>query len=166
MNPWKEERFAVWFVGLAPLIAGLMLTFGENGAIWALPAMAAVGMAAAAIMGRSYPWLKWTQSGIHYRFLLKTRYIAWSELLQAGITCEKAKKAGGVVVCRNCIVLLLPGAAPKSPDGPFLMRANRRHILRLPNLPEYRTLVESCCGPLSFDESVKPGLGVTVYNKL
>ena len=84
MNPWKEERGAVWFVGLAPVICGLMLAFGENGALWALPPMTAVGMVVAAIMGHGYPWLKWTETGIHYRFFLKTHYLPWSEVVQAG----------------------------------------------------------------------------------
>ena len=165
MNPWKEERGAVWFVGLAPVICGLMLAFGENGALWALPPMTAVGMVVSAIMGHGYPWLKWTETGIHYRFFLKTHYLPWSEVVQAGIICEKDKKATGMVICRNYVVLLLPGGTPKRTDAPFLIRTNWRHILRLPNLPEYHEMVAAYYGPLSFDESVKPGWGVTVYNK-
>lgn len=165
MKPWKEERGVVWFLSLAPVGLGLMMAFGEGGELWTLPAMAAVGVMLMMVMGRVYPWLKWTDEGICYRFFLKTRYIAWTDLLQAGIICEKFKKAGGVTVCRNCIALLLPGGTPKRPDGAFLMRANRWHILRLPNLPEYHEVVAAHYGPLDFDESVQPGWGVTVYDR-
>lgn len=44
MNPWKEERFVVWFLGLAPIGFGFMMAFGVDGALWTLPAMVAIGV--------------------------------------------------------------------------------------------------------------------------
>ena len=164
MNPWKEVRGVVWFLGLATVGLGLLMAFGEDGDLWPLPVMTAAGVMAVVVVGRVSPWLKWTDEGIYYRFVLKTRYVAWTDLLQVGVICEKDKKATGMVVCRNRIALLLPGGTPKKPDAPFLMKTNQRYILRLPNLPEYHEVVAAHYGSLDFDESVQPGPNVTVYN--
>lgn len=166
MNPWKEVRCVFWIMSFAVIGLGLMMAFDEDGAWWALPVMAATGVMLMMVSGRVSPWLKWTGEGIYYRFVLKTRYVAWADLLQVGVICEKDKKFGGMVVCHNRIALLLPGGTPKSPDVPFLMKTNRRHILRLPNLPEYHQVVAAHYGPLDFDESVKPGPNVTVIDKI
>ena len=155
-NPWKRERRVFGVLAFACIFYGILLMVIADAGLWALLSMTVLGLLFLAVFGRDCPVLKWTEQGITYRFFLKTRFVRWSELIQAGVIRLEIKKATGIVYYHYRIALLLPGGIPKKPGQPFRVAANSRYTLRLPHTPQMRALVIANYGLLDFDESASP----------
>ena len=155
VNPWIEERRVFGVLGAFVGVCGAIVSLVTGD--W-LTAAFSILIALVFVVGffTDYPYVSMNDAGVTFRFLLRRRFLPWTEFRQAGVCLFQTRKPGGIVHNSYKLGLLLPNGVPKTPGQRISYYKNMGRIIYLPDTRENRDYIIAHYGLLDFDESADP----------